>query len=138
MPLISVLRSPVFAFAPDRLAEIRARCPKGDFFHCAAVRRRGRYPAFSGGSGAAALSGSDMSVHRLLWHLYNRWNVLGYSAPWTAARAPRSAGDAVRLMPAILRRRATGAVSFVSHLRALLEAGRVFLPLRPRCAGVYG
>ena len=58
VPLISVLRSPVFAFAPDRLAEIRARCPKGDFFHCAAVRRRGRYPAFSGGSGAAALSGS--------------------------------------------------------------------------------
>ena len=32
VPLIAVLRSPVFAFTADRLAEIRARHTKGDFY----------------------------------------------------------------------------------------------------------
>ena len=32
VPLIAVLRSPVFAFTPDRLAEIRARHTQGDFY----------------------------------------------------------------------------------------------------------
>ena len=32
VPLIAVLRSPAFAFAADRLAEIRARHPQGDFY----------------------------------------------------------------------------------------------------------
>ncbi|MBR0282525.1 MAG: UvrD-helicase domain-containing protein, partial [Oscillibacter sp.] len=32
VPLIAVLRSPVFAFSPDRLADIRARHPQGDFY----------------------------------------------------------------------------------------------------------
>ncbi|MBQ9348804.1 MAG: PD-(D/E)XK nuclease family protein, partial [Oscillibacter sp.] len=32
VPLISVLRSPLFGFSPDRLAEIRAACPGGDFY----------------------------------------------------------------------------------------------------------
>ena len=32
VPLIAALRSPAFAFSADRLAEIRARHPKGDFY----------------------------------------------------------------------------------------------------------
>ena len=32
VPLIAALRSPAFAFSPDRLAEIRARHPQGDFY----------------------------------------------------------------------------------------------------------
>lgn len=32
VPLIAVLRSPVFGFTPDRLAEIRSRDREGDFY----------------------------------------------------------------------------------------------------------
>ena len=32
VPLIAVLRSPLFGFTPDRLAMIRAGCPQGDFY----------------------------------------------------------------------------------------------------------
>ena len=32
VPLISVLRSPVFGFTPDRLAEMRGKTPAGDFY----------------------------------------------------------------------------------------------------------
>ena len=32
VPLIAVLRSPVFGFTPDRLAELRAKTPAGDFY----------------------------------------------------------------------------------------------------------
>jgi ATP-dependent helicase/nuclease subunit A len=45
VPLISVLRSPVFGFTPDRLAEIRGRDRTGDFYD-AVVPTAGRMPIF--------------------------------------------------------------------------------------------
>lgn len=32
VPLIAVLRSPLFGFSPDRLAQIRALLPEGDYY----------------------------------------------------------------------------------------------------------
>ena len=37
VPLISVLRSPLFGFTPDRLAELRAKTPGGDFYDALAA-----------------------------------------------------------------------------------------------------
>ncbi len=45
VPLISVLRSPVYGFSADRLAELRAASPDTDFY-AAPGRRRGGQPAF--------------------------------------------------------------------------------------------
>ena len=42
VPLISVLRSPIFGFTPDRLAEIRAAAPEGDFYQAVASSEIGR------------------------------------------------------------------------------------------------
>lgn len=77
VPLISVLRSPVYAFSADRLAQIRSAAPEGDFY--AALQADG------GADCAAVLAelaelrfgAADRSCHQLLWHLYDRTNLLG-------------------------------------------------------------
>lgn len=77
IPLISVLRSPLYGFSADRLAEIRAGAEGGDF-----------YGALLGDDGPDAVSfladlsvlrdqACDMSCRQLLWALYKRTNLIG-------------------------------------------------------------
>ena len=62
---------PVFGFTPDRLAEIRSHDREGDFYDALLADGGEDVQAFlttlTGLRGAAA----DMSVCRLLWHIYN-------------------------------------------------------------------
>ncbi len=124
VPLISVLRSPVFAFSPDRLAEIRAGCPQGDFYTALAENGGEDARSFLEALRELRLLASDMSVHRLLWHLYNRWNLLGVFGAMEDGPARRE-----RLIALYEHARSfeaagyRGLFPFVSHLRALLEAG---------------
>ena len=77
VPLISVLRSPVFGFTPDRLAEIRTKDRTGDFYD--AVKADGGEDCFAFLKllEGLRLAARDMSVHRFIWHAYNRLNLLG-------------------------------------------------------------
>ena len=77
VPLIAVLRSPLFGFTPDRLAMIRAGCPKGDFYDALVSDEGEDCKAFLKTLSELRLAGRDMSVHHLLWHLYNTLNILG-------------------------------------------------------------
>ena len=86
VPLISVLRSPIFGFTPDRLAEVRAAAPTGDYYDAVVIDGGEDCQAFLATLSALRQAGWDMSVHRLIWHIYNRLNVLGSSAPWMTAR----------------------------------------------------
>lgn len=77
VPLIAVLRSPLFGFTPDRLARVRAGCTEGDFYD--AVSRDGGEDcrSFLETLDRLRLLARDMSVERLLWRIYNELNVLG-------------------------------------------------------------
>ena len=77
VPLIAALRSPVFAFSPDRLARIRANCPAGDFYTALCSDGEEDSRRFLADLAELRFLAADMSVHRLLWHLYNRWSILG-------------------------------------------------------------
>jgi len=124
VPLISVLRSPVFGFTPDRLAVIRGGHTAGDFYDAVCASDGEDCRAFLDRLSALRLKAKDMSVHRLLWHLYNELNILGVFgamsggtqrrenliALYEHARAFESAGY-------------KGLFAFVSHLRFLLENG---------------
>lgn len=124
VPLVAVLRSPVFAFSPDRLARIRANCPRGDFFTALSQDGGEDSAAFLHDLEQLRFLAPDMSVHRLLWHLYNRWNMLGVFGAMDDGALRRQ-----RLIALYEHARAfegagyRGLFSFVSHLRALLEAG---------------
>ena len=78
--LISALRSPVYAFSADRLAQLRAASPDTDFY---AAMERG---AEEGGEdcvsflrelGDLRFGAGDRDSYRLLWHIYDRANLLG-------------------------------------------------------------
>ncbi len=125
VPLIAVLRSPVFAFSPDRLAQIRGNTPEGDFY--TAVRRDGNgdTQAFLETLADLRLLACDVTVYRLLWHLYNRLNVLGVFGAMEGGQRRREnlialAEQAKKLEGSGCR----GLFAFIRRMTGLLETGR--------------
>ena len=89
VPLISVLRSPVFGFTPDRLAEIRAAVTGRETSMTPCRRTAARtYKAFLADAGPdCGTRRQDMSVHRLLWHIYNTLQRAGHLRRYGRAAA---------------------------------------------------
>lgn len=77
VPLICALRSPVFGFTPDRLAEMRGKMPNGDFYDAVIADGGEDCQSFLAALTELRLAARDMSVHRLVWHIYNTFNILG-------------------------------------------------------------
>lgn len=77
VPLISVLRSPVFGFTPDRLARVRAASMDGDYYDAVCADGGEDCQAFLDKLERFRLLARDRSVERLLWNFYNELNVLG-------------------------------------------------------------
>ena len=77
--LISVLRSPVYGFSGDRLAQLRAGA-QGDFYSAveeAARRGETDCAAFLEELSALRFGAGDRSSHQLIWHIYDVTNLLG-------------------------------------------------------------
>lgn len=78
--LLSVLRSPVYAFSADRLAQLRSAGPDADFY---AALERGAAAggadcaAFLAELGALRFGAGDKNSYELLWEIYDRTNLLG-------------------------------------------------------------
>ena len=77
VPLISVLRSPLFGFTPDRLAQIRANGTEGEFYDALCADGGEDCRQFLAGLSQLRRLAQDVSVHRLLFHLYNRCHAFG-------------------------------------------------------------
>lgn len=124
VPLISVLRSPVFGFTPDRLAELRAAAPDGDFYDAVAASAEPDCAAFLETLNTLRLSARDMSVHRLLWHIYNTLNLLGlYGAMDHGLERRENLIALTRQAEAFESGGCRGLFAFVTRLRRLLEEG---------------
>ncbi len=76
--LISVLRSPLFGFTPDELAEIRAADKHGDFYSALKKASDGsaKYAEFVDFLNGLRLDASDMSVDEFVWHIYTKTSAL--------------------------------------------------------------
>ena len=125
VPLIAVLRSPVFAFSPDRLAQIRGKTPDGDFYTAVTMDGGGDTEAFLEVLSGLRLLACDVTVHRLLWHLYNRLNVLGVFGAMEDGQRRREnlialAEQAQKLEGSGCR----GLFAFIRRITGLLESGR--------------
>ena len=124
VPLISVLRSPIFGFTPDRLAELRAACPDGDFYDAVAASEAEDCAAFLETLNALRLAARDMSVHRLLWHIYNTLNLLGlFGAMDSGLERRENLVSLTRQAEKFESGGCRGLFAFVTRLRRLLEAG---------------
>ena len=124
VPLISVLRSPIFGFPPDRLAEIRAACPDGDFYDAVTADGGPDCAAFLDTIKALRLAARDMDVHRLIWHIYNSLNLLGVFGAMDCGLERRENLIALtRQAEKFESGGYRGLFAFVTQLRRMLDAG---------------
>ena len=139
VPLIAVLRSPLFGFTPDRLAMIRAGCPQGDFYDALAVDEGEDCKAFLQTLSELRLAGRDMSVHHLLWHLYNTLNILGVFGAMDSGAERRE--NLIALTEHAEQFESSGyrgLFAFVTQLRRLLEEGQAPATRGPSAAAGVG
>ena len=77
VPLISVLRSPVWGFSADRLAQIRAAAPDTDFYGAMLADGGEDVREFLDELDRLRDLSCDMSCQQLLWEVYDRFAFLG-------------------------------------------------------------
>ncbi len=124
--LISVLRSPVYGFDGDRLAELRAG-GEGDFYsalEAAAERGEEDCAVFLKELERLRLMACDLSSHGLLWQIYERTNL---PALFSALRGGQARRDNLYTLYELARQFEStghrGLFGFLSHLNRLRESG---------------
>ena len=124
VPLIAVLRSPLVGMSADRLAEIRALQPEGDYYEALCRDEGEDAQAFLSLLRELRHASREMAADRLLWYCYDRCRVeaiFGAMADGAQRQARLTAlYDYVRRLVQSGR---TGLFDCVSHLRRLLENG---------------
>ena len=124
VPLISVLRSPVFGFTPDRLALIRSHDRDGDFYDALLADDGEDARSFLATLSALRETAADMSVCRLLWHIYNTLDLLGIFGAMDGG--PVRQENLIALTRYAERFESSGyrgLFAFITQLRRLMEAG---------------
>ena len=125
VPLISVLRSPVFGFTPDRLVQIRGKMPSGDFYDAVEADRGEDCRRFLEVLSELRMAARDMSVHRLVWHIYNQLNILGvFGAMDSGAERKENLITLSSYAEKFESNGYKGLFAFVTQLRRLLDAGQ--------------
>lgn len=124
VPLIAVLRSPLAGFTPDKLAYIRSTHPEGDFYEAVFASEDEECIRFLRQLEDLRSLARDMSVHRLIWRVYNQLNVLGVFGAMSGGERRRE--NLIALYEHARNFESAGykgLFAFVSHLRRLLENG---------------
>ena len=125
VPLIAVLRSPVFGFSPDRLAVIRGNHPQGDFYAALEADSGEDSKAFLDQLTLLRREAKDLSVHGLLWRIFDRLNILGIFGAMEGGEQRRE--NLITLCEyarSFEQAGYRGLFAIVSQLRRLLENGQ--------------
>ena len=122
--LISVLRSPLFGFTPDRLAAIRALRREGDYYDALLLDESEDTQAFLQTLSQLRSAARDEPVDELLWHIYNTCHCVAVFGAMPGGQARKD--NLVALYTYARQLAGAGKKSvfdFVAHLRTLLENG---------------
>ncbi len=124
VPLIAVLRSPLVGMTPDRLAQIRALQPDGDYYEALCKDSAPDSAAFLSLLGELRTASREMEADQLLWYIYDRCHaaaVFGAMEDGEVRLARLHAlYDYARRM---VQGGKTGLFDFIVYLRSLLEKG---------------
>ena len=127
VPLIAVLRSPVYGFSGDQLALLRANCPQGDFYTClchGAEQGDGASAAFLEELEGLRLLAPDLSAAQLLWHIYDQTGLMGiFGAMPGGQRRQENLLAFYDYTCACQRSGRSSLFDFVRDLRQVLEQG---------------
>ena len=124
VPLIAVLRSPLVGMTPDRLAQIRALQPDGDYYEALCRDDAPDSAAFLSLLEELRTASREMAADQLLWYIYDRCHaaaVFGAMEDGEVRLARlRALYDYARRM---VQSGKTGLFDFIVYLRSLLEKG---------------
>ncbi len=122
VPLISVLRSPLFGFTADRLAQIRTLLPEGDYYQALMLDESQDSRSFCTVLTDLRKASREMSVDRLIWQIYSKLHV---QAIFGAMEGGRQRKDHLMAFYAYAGQMSNAGkksvFDFVTHLRRLLE-----------------
>ena len=90
VPLISVMRSPLFGFTPDRLAQIRTLIPEGDYYDAVCADDAPDTAAFRATLDALRADARSLCAGELVWRLYDTCHVLGVFGAMEGGAARRA------------------------------------------------
>lgn len=124
VPLISVLRSPLFGFTPDRLAAIRALQKDGDYYDALLLDDSADTQDFLRTLESLRAAARDETVDVLLWRIYNTCRC---EAVFGAMPGGQARKDNLTAFYTYARQMAGAGkkslFDFTAHLRTLLENG---------------
>ena len=124
VPLIAVLRSPLFGFSADRLALLRGAYRDGDYYDALLNGTGEDVEGFLNTLRALRTAAQSMSVRRLLAHCYDTLNVLGVFGAMPRGRERKENLLAFLALAARFEDGGyRGLFAFVSHLRDLRQSG---------------
>lgn len=125
VPLISVLRSPLFSFTPDRLAQIRMQQSEGDFVEALRHDSAEDSRRFVSLLDELRLMSHELPVDRLVWEIYSRLHVPAVFGAMHGGKRRRENLDAFYAYAAEMAAIGKKSVfDFVTHLRRLLESDK--------------
>lgn len=124
VPLIAVLRSPLFGFVPDELAALRSQQRTGDFYDALLLSEDGHSKAFLAVLRSLRDSAARLSVRELLSEIYRKCNVLGvFGAMHRGAERKENLLAFLELSEDFARTGRQGLFDFVRTLREQLASG---------------
>ena len=124
VPLIAVLRSPLFGFVPDELATLRSQQRTGDFYDALLLSEDGHSKAFLAVLQSLRDSAAHLSVRELLSEIYRKCNVLGiFGAMHRGAERKDNLLAFLELSEDFARTGRQGLFDFVRTLREQLASG---------------
>ncbi len=122
VPLISVLRSPLFGFAPDRLAMIRSLQREGDYYEALLKDQAEDSRQFCTVLDSLRQDALEMSVDQLIWQIFTKLHV---NAIFGAMEGGQRRKEHLMAFYAYAGQMAAAGkkslFDFVTHLRRLLE-----------------
>ena len=127
LPLLAVLRSPLFGFSEEELAEIRLEHPDGDYYTAvrAAAETRENVRAFCEKLDTWRLIAADLSVHELLAQLLDETDAMAvYGAMPGGASRQRNLTVLLQRAVQFESGASRGLFAFVRAMRDLREQGR--------------
>ncbi len=124
VPLITVLRSPLFGFVPDELAALRSQQRTGDFYDALLLSEDGHSKEFLAVLRSLRDSAAHLSVRELLSEIYRKCNVLGiFGAMHRGAERKENLLAFLELSEDFARAGRQGLFDFVRTLREQLASG---------------
>ena len=124
VPLIAVLRSPLFGFVPDELATLRSQQRTGDFYDALLLSEDEHSKAFLAVLRSLRDSAAHLSVRELLSEIYRKCNVLGiFGAMHRGAERKDNLLAFLELSEDFARTGRQGLFDFVCTLREQLASG---------------